>query len=229
MRIGTKALAWAAAGAVLLGSAAANAQLIETSSSVGTSSDMNWTATAGRTVGYGNNVFQAEVGWPGINLNYLRGVSDVTDAGFHLGLNYGFEGTTNQLVGLNVAIPIRRNVAPGETFNVALHIDPGFTIYNNNGSALVGIGAPLGVVAGYRLDPRLTVDIGADVPILLSFANPTGFLFGPLVGGGAEYLIDHNLAVTGRVRVGPEFAFASGGSSTQTAFQTLIGVAYNAR
>jgi hypothetical protein len=223
-----KALAWGA-GTLLLSSAGANAQLIETSSGLGASSDMNWSSTAGRTVGNNNNVFQAEIGWPGINLNFLRGVNDVTDAGFHLGLNYGFEGTTNQLTGLNFAIPIRRNVAPGDAFNVGLHADPGLTIYNNNGSALVGIGGPIGVVAGYRLDPRLTVDVGADVPILLSFSNPTGFLFGPLVGGGAEYLIDRNLAVTGRVRVGPEFAFASGGSSTQAAFQTLIGVAYNAR
>jgi hypothetical protein len=35
--------------------------------------------------------------------------------------------------------------------------------------------------------------------------------------------------VTGKVRVGPEFAFDSGGGSSDFAFQTLIGVAYALR
>lgn len=227
-----KRMTGVAAGALLLFSAAAKAQTLDTSVGLGTSNDLNWTATAGRTVGSGNGVLQAEAGWPGIGLTYLHGYNDLTDIGFHVGLNYGFEGTTNSATGLNLAVPIRRNILPGEQFNLGLHVDPGLTIYSNNGSALVGVGGPIGVVAGYRIDPRLTIDAGVDVPILVSFTNPTGILFGPLFGGGAEYLVDKNLAVTGRVRVGPEFALTTGregGSGSQAAFQTLLGVAYNLR
>ena len=69
----------------------------------------------------------------------------------------------------------------------------------------------------------------ADVPVLISFSNPAGFFFGPQLGGGGEYLIDRNLAVTARFRVGPRFALDSAGSNSQTGFVTLIGLAYNAR
>jgi len=64
--------------------------------------------------------------------------------------------------------------------------------------------------------------------VLITFTNPAGVLFGPQFGGGGEYLIDRNLAVTARIRVGPRFALDSNGSATQTGFVTLIGLAYNA-
>lgn len=228
MRFLTKVMGFAA-GAALLFSANARAQTLDTNTgTVISAADTNWSATAGKTVGMNNAVIQAEAGWPGIGLTYMKGYNDLTDYGFHVGLNYGFEGTTTSATGLNLAVPLRRNIMPGDRLNVAVHVDPGVTIYSNNGSALVGVGGPIGVVAGYNLDPRLTVDAGVDMPILLSFANPTGLLFGPLFGGGAEYLVDKNLSVSAKVRVGPEFALATT-SGSQVAFQTLVGVAYNLR
>ncbi len=227
MRLLTKVMGFLS-GAALLFSANARAQTLDTSAGTITSSNSNWSATAGRTVGTNNSIVQAEAGWPGIGLTYLKGYDDKTDYGFHVGLNYGFEGTTNSATGLILAVPLRRNLMPGERLNVAVHVDPGVSIYSNNGAALVGVGGPIGVVAGYNIDPRLTVDAGVDLPILVSFANPTGLLFGPLFGGGAEYLIDKNLSVSAKVRVGPEFALATT-SGSQVAFQTLVGVAYNLR
>jgi hypothetical protein len=50
-----------------------------------------------------------------------------------------------------------------------------------------------------------------------------------MVGGGGEYLLDRNLALTLRARVGPEFAVANSGSASQMGFSTLIGIAYNTR
>ena len=228
MSLLTKAIGFVA-GAALLFSSNARAQTLDTSSGATISaSDANWSATAGRTVGAGNAVLQAEAGWPGIGLTYLRGYNDLTDYGFHVGLNYGFEGTTNTATGLNLAVPIRRNLLPGDRLNVAVHVDPGFTIYSINGKAQAGVGGPLGLVAGYNLTQQLTLDVGVEVPILVSFANPTALLFGPLFGGGAEYLVDKNLSVSAKVRVGPEFALATT-STSQVAFQTLLGVAYNLR
>jgi hypothetical protein len=189
----------------------------------------NWSATAGRTVGNGNSVLQAEVGWPGIGFTYLHGVNATTDVGFHVGFNYGFEGTTNSVAGLNLAVPYRHVLGQAGDTTFSFRTDPGLTVYGNNGSTLVGVGGPIGVVAGFRVDPRLTLDLGFDVPVLVSFSNPAGFHFGPQAGGGGEYLIDNNLAVTARVRVGPQFALDSSGTGHQTAFTTLIGLAYNTR
>jgi hypothetical protein len=216
----------------LLFPAAARAQLVETN--LAPAGDLNWTATAGRTVGSSNSVLQAEVGWPGIGFTYLKGLDDVTDVGFHVGFNYGFEGTTNSVVGLNLAVPFRRTIATlSNDASIAFRTDPGIVFYGNNnknqGGALFGVGGPIGLVAGWRIDPRLTLDVGADMPILLTFSNPTGVLFGAQIGAGGEYLVDRNLAFTLRARVGPEFAVANSGTASQMGFTTLIGVAYNTR
>ena len=217
---------WSVVAAALVATGP-RAQLVETT--INATGDNNWSATAGRTVGNGNSVLQAEVGWPGVGFTYLKGANETTDIGFHVGFNYGFEGTTNSIVGLNLAVPYRHLLGMVGDTAIAFRTDPGLAVYGNKGSALVGVGGPIGVVAGFRLDPRLTLDIGADVPVLISFANPAGFVFGPQLGGGGEYLIDNNLAVTARVRVGPQFALDSSGTGHQTAFTTLIGLAYNAR
>jgi hypothetical protein len=212
--------------AAVLVAAGARAQLETTFPATG---DTNWSATAGRTAGSENAVLQAEAGWPGIGFTYLKGVNEVTDIGLHLGFNYGFEGTANSVAGLNLAIPFRRTLGVVGDTAIAFRADPGVSIYRNRGSALVGVGGPIGIVAGFRLDPRFTLSAGADVPVLISFANPTGFVYGPQLGGGAEYLIDNDLAVTFRARVGPQFAVDSAGTTRQPAFSTLIGLAYNAR
>src|SRR5207237_8681313 len=116
---------------------------------------------------------------------------------------------------------VRRSLTTSGSFDIDAHAAPGLTFYGNNGQALVGIGGPIGVLAAYRIDPRLTVDVAGDLPILLSFTHPTAVFFGPLVGAGAEYQIEKNLSLTARVRVGPEFAVGNGGSGSQFAFQTI--------
>jgi hypothetical protein len=225
MRNGVKWAGWILAALVV--PQTARAQLVETTISPVGSAD--WSATAGRTVGMNNTVLQAEAGWPGIGFTYLKGVDERTDLGFHVAFNYGLEGTTNSTAGLNLAVPYRHILGTIGDTAITFQAMPGLDIYGNNGGVLVGVGGPIGVVAGFKLDPRLTLDLGADVPVLVAFSNPAGFLFGPQFGGGGEYLIDRNLAVTARIRIGPEFALNSAGTGSQTAFQTLIGLAYNAR
>jgi len=189
----------------------------------------NWSATQGRTVGAERNVVTGDVGWPGLAVQWLHGLDGVTDIGLRFGFNYGFENTTNGLVGAELQAPVRRYLMKSGQFDIEAHALPGITFYGNHGDTLFGIEAPVGVVAAYEVDPKLTVSIGGDVPLLLSLTNPTGFLFGPLIGAGAEYRIEKDLAVTGKLRFGPEFAFDSSGGSSQFAFQTLVGVAYALR
>jgi hypothetical protein len=229
MRFGFAKLRDAAAlAAALLAPTGVRAQL-ETSTSIQPAGDTNWSATAGRTVGNNNSVLHVEAGWPGIGFTYLKGMDERTDLGFHVGFNYGLEGTASTAAGLNLAVPYRRTLADSGDASIAFRTDPGISFYGNQGALLFGIGGPIGVVAAVKPDPRLTLDVGADLPILVSFANPAGLLFGPQVGAGAEYLLDRNVALTLRTRVGPAFALATGGTGSAMGFQALVGVAYNTR
>lgn len=215
--------------AVLLGAGRARAQVVS-GSQFSTTAEQAWTATAARTVGGGASVAQAEAGWPGISLAYLHGLDEVTDAGLRATFNYGFEGTTGSATGLILQVPVRRYLGGSDTFNYGVHVDPGLAIYGNRGSTLFGATLPVGVVLGFLVTPQLTLEGTADFPILISFVNPLGVLFGPELGAGAEYKVDRNLAVSVRARIGPAFALSNGyGSTTSTAFQTLVGVAYNLR
>ncbi len=199
-------------------------------SSVLTPIDLGWTATAARTVGSGASVAQAEAGWPGVSFTYLHGLDEVADAGLRATFNYGFEGTTGSAAGLILQVPVRRYLGGSDALNYGVHIDPGLAIYGNRGSTLFGATLPVGAVVGFQISPQLTLEGTADFPILIAFVNPLGVLFGPELGAGAEFKVDRNLAVSVRARIGPEFALANGyGGTTSTAFQTLVGVAYNLR
>jgi len=87
------------AGALALGAGVApglaRATIAETS--IQPMPEANWSATAGRTVGAGSSMLQAEAGWPGISFTSKRlkgldeaaATSDSTSGSY-----YGFEGTT---------------------------------------------------------------------------------------------------------------------------------------
>jgi hypothetical protein len=217
---------WVVCGLSFAASFAARAQLVE--STIQPAYDLNWSTTAGRTVGVGNSALLLEAGWPGVGFTYLHGVDEKTDWGFHLGLNYGLVGTHQTMNGINLAVAYRHTLGGVGGTAFALEMQPGLFLYSNGGP-LVGVGGPIGVIAGFKINPRLTLDLGVEVPVLLSFSNPTGFLFGPQFGGGGEFLIDRNLAVTLRFRLGPEFALNTDTTSTTLGFSALLGLAYNMR
>ena len=229
-----RTMVWWAAAVLVLVAGVARAQVDQYPGTAGTIipiGDTAWSATAGRTVGSGNSVVQAEVGWPGVSFTYLHGANERTDFGARVNFNYGFMNTTNSLTGVDLQIPYRYRMtdAPSGGINVVLQASPGLTLYSNHGSTLFGVGGPLGIVAGARMSESLTLDAGAEIPVLLSFTNPFGVVFGPLFGVGGEYMVDRNLMVTARVRMGPEFSLDHNGSNSQFGLQTLIGVAYNMR
>ncbi len=191
-----------------------------------------WSATAGLTVGDGNSVIQGEVGWPALSVTYLRGLDDRTDIGGRVSVAYGFEGTVNNVAGLALQVPIRRRVMSSGMLDVSVHADPGLSFYGGLSSGeglLFGIGGPVGAVAGWRVSDAVTLDAGADVPLLLNFTSRAGLIFTPEVGVGAEYNLDPKMALTFRTRFGPTIAAVSNGAFAQFSFSSLIGLAYNMR
>lgn len=228
-----RTVAWWAA-ALLLFAGAARAQVEQYPGTAGTIipiGETGWSATAGRTVGSGNSVIQAEAGWPGISFTFLHGADERTDWGARVNLNYKFLNTDQNLTGVDLQVPLRYRVTDNSSggINVALQASPGVTFYSNNGSTLFGIGVPFGFVVGGPVSDSLTLDAGVDFPVLFSITNPFGVVFGPLAGVGGEYYVDRNLAVTAKIRVGPEVSLNHNGSSSDVGVQTLIGIAYNMR
>lgn len=222
---------WAVAAAVLA-LAAGGAARAEEGVLIGTgptSAGTNWSATAGETVGRNNGVVQGEVGWPGVSVTYLKGSDERSDIGGRASFLYGFENTTSTAGGFGLNGIYRRRLNDDPRLAISGHIDPGVEIYGVGGTTVFGLTAPVGVVAGYKLDDRLTIDAGADVPITIALSGAAGVVFGPLIGVGGEYKVNRDMAVTFRTRVGPEFAVVSGGSGSSVGFVTLLGLAYNTR
>jgi len=227
-------MTWAAALLLLVGRAGraqVETQYPGTAGSIIPIGESAWSATAGRTVGSGNSVLLAEAGWPGISFTFLHGADERTDWGARVNFNYKYMNTDTNLTGVDLQVPYRLRMTNDQdsSFGVVLQASPGVTLYSNNGSAQFGFALPLGVVLGTRVSDTVTLDAGMDIPVLLSITNPFGVVFGPLFGVGGEYLVDRNIAVTARIRVGPEVSLNHTGSDSQVGVQTLIGVAYNMR
>ena len=228
-----RTMAWWAAAALLVAASAGRAQVEQYPGTAGTIipiGDTAWSATAGRTVGSGNSVLQAEAGWPGISFTFLHGATERSDWGVRVNLNYKYLNMDRNLTGVDLQVPLRYALTDNTaSVNVALQASPGVTFYANNGSTTFGIGGPLGMVIGTRVSDSVTLDVGVDFPVLFTITNPFGVVFGPLFGVGGEYFVDRNLAVTARIRAGPEVTLDHTGSNSQVGIQTLLGVAYNMR
>ena len=74
-------------------------------------------------------------------LHLAQGRERRTDVGLHLGFDYGFEGTANNVVGFNLAVPYRHTLGSMGDTTFALQAQPGISLYGNNG-LLFGIGGP---------------------------------------------------------------------------------------
>ena len=117
--------------ALILAPATSRAQLVETS--IQPAAEENWSATAGRTSGAGNSVLQVEAGWPGIGFTWLKGLDERSDLGFHVAFNYGLEGTSTSITGVNLAIPYRRTLAYMGDTTIAFDMQPGRMIPMRSG------------------------------------------------------------------------------------------------
>jgi hypothetical protein len=61
----------------------------------------------------------------------------------------------------------------------------------------------------------------------VDFGNSVTIFYLPIMfGGGLEYLLEPNLALTFKLRVGPTIRFANGGSDSAFTLNALFGVAY---
>lgn len=211
------AVGWTAVFALCLGGLA-HAQTTTTD---------HWTVDSAETVGSGVNVVRGQVGFPGLWADIVHGIDPTTEIGGRLQINYGVEGltsSTNFEMALNFLL--RKQFVDTGKFKFAGTFNPGLLFYTAGGTTTFGITFPIEGQFGIPIDNKFTLNASFGLPMWVTFGTFSAFYLPILFGGGVEYLLDPNLALTFKLRVGPTIEFANGGSASSFTLNALIGVAY---
>ena len=184
-----------------------------------------WTVESGNTVGAGANVFHGAVGFPGLDLRLIHGLDNTTDVNARIGLNYAFEGLTEGTrFEFTAQVGIRKELLTlGRNMKLAGRFDPGIIVAASPGQ--FGLKIPVGLELGIPLSQPLMLNVSFDLPMFFTFGDVNAFYIPLLFGAGVEYLVQPNLAVTGKVKVGPTFGTGDASGSAFTLY-ALVGVAY---
>jgi hypothetical protein len=202
--------------------ATAHAQTSDVAPATGSS---RWSVESGNTVGAGANVFTGAVGFPGLELGIIHGLDPTTDVRAQIGLNYAFEGlTTSTRFEFTAQVGIRKELLTfGGNMKLAGRFDPGIIVGTSPGQ--FGLKIPFGLELGIPLSQPFTLNASFDLPMFFTFGDVSAFYIPVLFGVGAEYLIQPNLALTAKVKVGPTFGTGDASGSTFTLY-ALVGLAY---
>ncbi|WP_224366756.1 hypothetical protein [Hyalangium versicolor] len=189
-----------------------------------------WSLLAGDTVGAGQNVLSAQVGWPGISLGVLHGTTPKLDLGGLFSFNYSQEGIADIVEpGFKFQAWARLMLVRTPEVSLALVFQPGPLFYFHDGDTDVGLALPVEFVAGIPVGSAIMLNLALDVPFHVYFGTGGGAVIPLLAGGGLEYFIDRSLQVNFNVRVGPSIIPDAGNRGLSDAYFTLealVGVAW---
>lgn len=186
----------------------------------------HWTVDSGQTVGAGANVLRAQVGYPGFAGDFIHGLDSQTDIGGRVWLNYAVEGVTNaSAFEFKIQLTLRRLFLDSGKIKVAGTFDPGYLNFSKNGLSKSGMSLPIGVQVGIPINEVMTANVSFDVPFWFTFGDFSQFDIPLLFGVGFEYLLQPNLALTAKIKAGPDITTGSF-STTNFALYALAGIAY---
>ncbi|HXX32439.1 MAG TPA: hypothetical protein VEJ89_17180 [Myxococcaceae bacterium] len=192
--------------------------------------DAPWTVASAKTVGTGETVFWGQVGFPGIWLELVHGIDATTEIGGKFAFNYSVEGVVNAgVIGLDFQFLLRKQFFDNGKIRIAGTFDPGFLLYFPSCCTFFGITFPIGVQFGFPVSPQVSINASFDLPMYVMFGSggySTFFVIPLLFGGGAEYLLEKNLALTFNLKLGPSIVTGSYFGSTQFTLYALFGAAY---
>ncbi len=159
---------------------------------------------SGKPLGSGT-VVHGQIGWPGLSFTLLTSGGDRVDFGGRLSLLYGYEGITRMsgVPGLKLQGVLRLGLLERGRMNLGLKFSPGPFFYFFQGGTEVGLALPIDLALGLALSPKLMLSFGLDVPMFAVFGPYGGLAVPVLLGGGVEYALDGQLALTANLRVGP--------------------------
>lgn len=222
MRTRLNAVLWTAAMISLCNAGVARAQ----SDGYTPAPSSHWTVDSGQTVGAGANVIRGQVGYPGFAGDFIHGIDSQTDIGGRIWLNYAVEGVTNfSAFEFKIQLTLRRLFVDTGKIKVAGTFDPGFLNFTKNSVSKSGMALPIGVQVGIPINELMTANASFDVPFWLTFGDLSQFHIPLLFGMGFEYLLQPNLDLTVKLKMGPDIGTGDF-SSTNFALYALIGAAY---
>jgi hypothetical protein len=162
-----------------------------------------WSIVTPRTVGPGNNLIEAGVGWPGLAAGYWRGILDPLDVGVHIEVNWSLEGViTNPWFGFTVQAQVKYRILEKDKLSVGASFKPGVIAYFPPARPVhAGAVFPLSVNAGYALMEKLNLGAFLEVPFWFLAGYAT--VIPILLGAGVEYSISEALNVWVAVKGGP--------------------------
>jgi hypothetical protein len=190
--------------------------------------------TNGDMMGDGTGAFYGTVGFPGLSLGYMRGMSDTLDAGGRFSFNYGGEGSTAApSLGLKLAGDVKLKAGLSLPFGtLTVRVLPGIGLYFPQGFNIFFLQFPVEAALGFQVMPNLLGHVSVQVPVGFAFWSGLGVSFTSmqipiLAGGGVELKIDEALSVTGQLHMGPYVGIFFGGlNGTSFALDAVIGVTY---
>lgn len=184
-----------------------------------------WTVESAETVGAGTNVFSGQIGFPGLDLRLIHGLDATTDVNARIGLNYAFEGLTQGTrFEFTAQVGIRKELTTfGGNLKLSGRFDPGIIAAASPGQ--FGLKIPFGLELGIPLSKDLILNASFDLPLYFTFGDVNAFYIPLLFGAGAEYMLQPNLAVTGKIKLGPTFGTGDASGSAFTIY-VLVGAAY---
>ncbi len=187
-----------------------------------------WTVLTGETVGTNVTAVHVQAGWPGISATLLHGYTPTVDLGGIFSFNYGYEGDVNVVhPGLKLQGYGKATLLDDPKYNLGVWFAPGFLTYFFGGfvGTLVGIAFPTGLVFGLPVASNVNVAFNFDLPMFVTFGDFGSFTVPILFGGGVEYFLEKNMALTFNFRAGP-MIFAKSGFGTDFALQAQMGLAF---
>jgi len=187
----------------------------------------HWTVDSAETVGAGSNVVRGQVGFPGLWGDFVHGLDPTTEIGGRLQLNYAVEGITAS-TNFEMAFQFlaRKQFVDTGKFKFAATFNPGLLFWTGGGTTIFGITFPIEGQFGIPIDPKFTINASFGLPMWVTFGDLGVFYLPILFGGGVEYLLEPNIALTFKLRVGPTIEFANGTSGSNFTLNALLGVAY---
>ena len=187
-----------------------------------------WSAMSGQTLGAGGGMIWGQFGWPGISADLAYGVSPTVDLGGRFTFNYGEEGITDTgVLGLKFQFTVRGQLIHKPKFDLALRFDPGLLLYFPSNRTVVGMTFPVGLEFGFPINSQFRANASFDLPFWVTFSpSPVVGYIPILFGGGVEYLVQHDLALTARLKMGPTIGTANTTRNTFFTLYFLFGIAY---
>ena len=177
-------------------------------------------------MGAGQNVVRGQFGFPGLWGDFIHGLDSTTEIGGRLKINYAIEGITSGThFEMAAQFLARKTLVDTGKIKFALRFDPGLLFYSA-GSTVFGITFPIEAQIGFPIDSKFMLNGSFALPMWVTFGDFGAFYLPIMFGGGVEYLLQPNLALTFKLAVGPTIAFANGGSASNFTLNALFGVAY---